>query len=72
MYTILDIARVLKVFTLPSGEKYFMHHNLITLQIFLTAVQKKNPYKKAFVITSLMDTLNQLSFGHVLSKRIES
>ena len=39
-YTILDIARDLKVVILPSKDKCLMRHNFITLQILLTALQK--------------------------------
>ena len=39
-YTILDIARDLKMLVLPSRDKCLMSHNFITLKIFLTAVQK--------------------------------
>ena len=39
-YTLVDIARDLKMVILPSRDKYPLHHNVITLQIFLTAVEK--------------------------------
>ena len=43
-YTILDIASDLKIVIFPSKDKYLIHHNLITLHIFLIVVQKFNSF----------------------------